>query len=130
VLERRADGLHVRADLNFVWRAYIGDIEPGAAVDDSALGALVEMLAAHFDATERSCLDALGGMRHPALVIRYEDIIVDGGACALRRTLEDRWPQFDWIRARRTLDVQHQPRGARLVDTRFIESLLGAAGGG
>jgi hypothetical protein len=127
VLERRTSGLHVRGDLNFVWRDYIGGRAPGDALDESALRSLIALLSTHVERTEAACLDAVAGMRGAALVICYEDILAHGASTQTHRGLAAHWPAFDWDRARRTLDAQHQPRGARLVETALIDDVLAAS---
>jgi hypothetical protein len=124
ILERTRAGLAVRPDLNFVWRDYIGELQPGSRVNDAQLEAMISRLAVRFDRTEDSCLEAIGKLQGQSLVIRYEDIIEPRQPSAARGNLLALWPSFDWARASSALKVQHQPRGHQLVDANLIEALL------
>ncbi len=124
ILERSGNNLCVRSDLNFVWRDYLGELAPGSALNDATLRAMVRRLSDHFDAVDRTCLEAIGKNRGGSLVVRYEDIIQRDETSSLYGDLFARWPSFDWQRACRTLEVQHQPRGNRVVDEQLIAELV------
>lgn len=123
ILERRADGVHVRGDLNFVWGGYLGNLKRGSPVSDSDLGTLVQRLSARFDEVDQLCRGAIASARCASVTIRYEDVLEPDGSIFLRNALEAQWPSFDWERARRVLAVQHQPRGKRVVDEKLIAEL-------
>jgi hypothetical protein len=124
ILERRGDVLGVRPDLNFVWRAYLGGLKAGDAVSDQGLVSMIRRLSERFDRVDRECQEAIRALRNRCLTIRYEDILQAKETSALHDDLLAQWGSFDWQRARSTLEVQHQPRGSRVVDERLIAELL------
>lgn len=124
ILERTQSRLCVRSDLNFVWKDYLGDLSPEDTVSDEDLERMVRRLSEHFDQVDTSCQEAIRSNRSGFLTIRYEDIVKGKKTPALYDDLVAQWRSFDWERACGMLEVQHQPRGRRVVDERVIAKLL------
>ena len=131
LLVREGDAVFMRPDVNFVWRKYCGALRPGDRVCNAAIPQLIENLARHFDETESMCLSALSTPQSEPLIVRYEDILAfahsgDSNGLSPESSLAElagRWPQFNWQQARRVLGVQHQPKGARIIDDQLIEQV-------